>query len=218
MKILFVSLFFALVVSLVSLPGFAQTSFYGEQPQSIYSPSYQRQLQRLANPQAYRNNSNTIIYGNPYGYNPYGYAPAYGQYPLISSPQAIGGGIFNFRIGNNTVQYWRAPSGYYYPYGAYRGLPYVPTVIYQQSGAAPAPAQPPLSAMIKDVREYLSETNKEGKLSSGDYESLSRRLKDLMLKEQSLRSSSGGSLDEGQEEQLRQDFQKLSDEITFRMK
>ena len=165
------------------------------------------------------------IYANPYG-NPYAnpyvnpYVNPYGAYPVnpysgvvYGAPVPIGGGLFNLRLGNTQFSYWRAPSGYYYPW--YQGYS-APVVIVQENQAAPA--QPAVSTIMADMDNFLSTAKTKGRLSDTDFTHLNTRLKDLERMSDSMRQGNGGSLSADQEQDMRNNLQLLGQEISHRLK
>jgi hypothetical protein len=168
-------------------------------------------------------------YANPYA-NPYyrpGVRPFYGtpQYPVYGAPvygaPAYGapvpstGGYFRF---GNFGGYWRAPSGYYYPWMVRPGVAYgaQPIVVVQQ-GATTA-SKPPISTMFSDIEKYLDESKEKSKVSVNDYTRLSRRLKDITRKYYSMHAAQGGSMNDSDDDNIRRDLDLLSAEIARSVK
>jgi len=152
-------------------------------------------------------------------YNANPYYPAYPVYggPVFGAPVPIGGGAFNISRGGVQYNFWRAPSGYYYPWFRPAGYGYLNQVIVVQQGVS-QPAQPPLSTVFSDLRKFIDESKANGKLADADYEHLSRRLSDLSGKEGSLINSGGGTLDPDAEADLRRDLDQLGAEVSQRVK
>lgn len=143
-------------------------------------------------------------------YSPNPYAPGY---PVYNAPAPLAG-----RYGGIGGSYWRAPSGYYYPWGsAYGYVPVVPPVVVVQQGNS-APAQPSISDTIKDMSTYLDEQNKKGKFNPDDYAHLNRRLNDLRVKQSMLSARNNGTLDSFDEENMRKDLSMLSGDISRRIR
>ncbi len=163
-------------------------------------------------------------------YNAAPYAPVYPQYPgayappgmVYSSPVPMGGGTFSVTRGNTRFNFWKAPSGYYYPWCAQPyayGLGYAPTVIYMQQGQqAPAAAQPPVATMIGDMKKYLVEAKEKGQLSEPDYRHLSLRLGDISKLEEDSLSNSGGSPSPEDDQDIRSKLNELGLEISRAIK
>lgn len=165
-------------------------------------------------------------YGNPYagGYNPYlnpyGNPYSYNGVPFTTfgSPYAVGNGFYGMNANGRNFNFWKAPSGYYYPWTAGYGSGYTaPIVIINQGSNSPTAARPPLSTMFTDTLKYLDEQKAAGKLSQGDYEHLKRRTLDLLSKERDLRTQGGGGLDTDQENSIRADVDTLGGEIARRV-
>ena len=175
--------------------------------------------------------------GSPYGSNPlynpaggYGYNPwvnrygspyAYNGVPISSfgAPVSVGNGFFNLSSNGRNFNFWKAPSGYYYPWTAGYGSSYTaPIVILNNGSSAPQPSQPPLSTMFSDTLKYLDDQKAAGKISDADFTHLKQRALDLLSKERSLRNAAGGTLDQSQEQSIRGDVDSLGGEIARRVK
>jgi hypothetical protein len=146
------------------------------------------------------------------GYGGYGYGA-----PVYAAPVAVPGLTGYFRFGNANLNYWHAPSGYYYPWAA--GSAYVqqqPIYIVQQ-GQTQA-QQPPLSSMFTDMEKYLDDSQKAGKMGQIDYQRLFRRLQDVRGRYDHLRAAGGGTLDSNDEESIRRDAAGLGGEIARAVK
>jgi hypothetical protein len=122
-----------------------------------------------------------------------------------------------FRFGNARLNYWQAPSGYYYPWAA--GAAYVPQqpVYIVQQGQTQA-QQPPISSMFTDMEAYLDDCQKKDKIGQIDYQRLFRRLQDIRSRYDHLRAAGGGVLDAGDEESIRRDAAGLGGEIARAVK
>lgn len=175
--------------------------------------------------------------GSPYGSNPlfnpaggYGYNPwvnrfgspyAYNGVPINSfgAPVSIGNGFFGLSTNGRNLNFWKAPSGYYYPWTYGYGTSYTaPIVIINSGSTTPQPAQPPLSTIFSDTLKYLDEQKAAGKISEVDFTHLKQRCLDLLSKERSLRNAAGGTLDASQEASIRADVDSLGGEIAQRVK
>jgi hypothetical protein len=137
--------------------------------------------------------------------------------PAYYAPQAMGNGYFNFTNNGNQLTYWRAPSGYYYPWYQYQGVPVIYQPIYYSSGTY-AQAQPPLTVIFGDMGKFLDDAKTNGKLNENDYGHLKQRLSDLMGKEEELREANGGTLSSDDESSMRNDLEGLSREISYRVR
>lgn len=159
---------------------------------------------------------------NPY-VNPYGYGYGYGSYglpifttPIYQAPLAVPGISGYFRIGSTAINYWRAPSGYYYPWGC--GINCAQTPIYIVERGVSTPQLPPISSLLSDMEKYLDESRKSDKLSQTDYQRLFRRLQDIRGKYDHERAASGGALDNADEEYTRKSVDLLAGEISRAVK
>ncbi len=156
-------------------------------------------------------------YANQSGYGYYGangYAPTY---PSLGYPVPIVGGGYRFNnVGGFGGAYWRAPSGYYYPWGAGAVYNATPPIIVVQQGSSQA-AQPPVNDMLKDMAAYIEDQNTKKKFKPEDYQHLARRVRDLTTQEASFRSQGNGVLDAGDEENLRKNCAMLSGDISRRV-
>ena len=118
-----------------------------------------------------------------YAPNPYASAfPAYVN-PFTGYSNLMQFGSIGFRSG-----YWRAPSGYYYPWmpRVYSpGVTYgasVPAIVTVDQGRTKA-ARPPLSVVFNDMRQFLDESLANNKIDRATYDRLGLRLEDLQGKE-----------------------------------
>ncbi len=162
-----------------------------------------------------------------YGYNPYQtttgfYNPNVGNinYPAFGTPVNTGGSYYHVPSGSANLPMWKAPSGYYYPWCprptgfAYA---YPMPVLVIENRTQPAPALPPLSTMMSDMEKFLGDSKKDGKITDRDYTNMLQRVKDLKSKERTMRIAAGGTLDPGDETQLRADLDKVGSELTWRL-
>jgi hypothetical protein len=166
---------------------------------------------------------------NPY-YNPYNnpYAqPYYGAPigPLVPyqwsavRPLNLGNAIFSARLGNNiSINFWRAPSGYCYPWMPVAGvLPVYNQVLYYGTGSSePQAKQPSIATQLNDTFKFLDDMKADKTISEADYKSLRQRTTDIQRKEKSYRISQGGELDAGLEAEIRQNLEALGREIGSR--
>ncbi|MBI4532697.1 MAG: hypothetical protein HY711_02025 [Candidatus Melainabacteria bacterium] len=148
----------------------------------------------------------------------YGYPSPYASsYPVYGMPMALPNGYFSISGGGRQLNFWRAPSGFYYPWAYRPYLNYMPPVIVVQQGIS-TPTLPPLTTVFEDLRKFLDESKTKNKLIQTDYDHLNQRLKDLMGKEQSLKIATGGTLEQSTEADLRKDLDALGAEISYRVK
>lgn len=213
-----------------------QAQDQGSIPVSSVKP-YGFQGNPLANPYNPYNPNNPYQnpYGNPYmnpyayGGNPYGATP-YGMYngpigPFVpyqwggGMPVNLGGAAFSARIGNVNLNFWRAPSGYYYPWMG-RPVGYAPIVYMDNSSGGQAQAkQPPIATQISDTLKFLDDSHKDNKLNDSYYQSLTRRAKDIQSKFRSYQiAQGGGDLDAGVEGEIRNDLSNLNKEMSEHIK
>lgn len=170
-------------------------------------------------------------YNNPYYYHPggavyggYTYSGYVGRYniggvtvPVYGSPQLIAGDYYGMNVGGAPYQFWRAPSGFYYPWvGGYAYNSY-PIYAISPDNNTPRQTLPPVSTVISDLDKYLDSAKKNDKITSGDYQSLRQRASDLLSKEKSLAYEEGGTINPDQEDEIRQDVDELSAEVAHRV-
>jgi hypothetical protein len=127
----------------------------------------------------------------------------------------VNGGLFRFNVGGFSGSYWRAPSGYYYPWGAGAYLAPAPVIVVEQGVSQQA--QPPVADMLRDMSSYIEDQNGKKKFKPEDYQHLSRRVKDLMSLDSTMRTRNGGTLDPSDEEKMRRDTAALSGDISRRV-
>lgn len=212
-------------VVLCSVPAIAQQR-YNPSANSGYNGTWSPTSQAAAARNGYGIGQNPYLNQPGYGYygaNPYaqGY-PAYNGYGYgaggvtYGAPVPSAGGYFQFGNAARGGFYWKSPSGYYYPWGGVNyGAP-APVIVVQQGESKPT--QPPIADMFKDIRTYLDEQNGKGKFLPEDYAHLSRRLRDIMQKDSTFASRNGGTLDQVDEDSIRQDLTMLSGDIARRVK
>jgi len=156
--------------------------------------------------------------GGYYGQGTTGYSYGNGYVaPVYAAPVAVPGLTGYFRFGNASINYWRGPSGIYYPWFAGGGYVQQQPVYVVEQGQT-QPSQPPLSSMFTDMENYLDDSQKKGKLSQTDYQRLFRRLQDVRSKFDHQRSAAGGALDSTDEESIRRDVANLGGEIARSIK
>ncbi|MDZ4837762.1 MAG: hypothetical protein SGJ27_28595 [Candidatus Melainabacteria bacterium] len=163
-------------------------------------------------------------YANPYQTTTGFYNPSLGNinYPSFGAPVNTGGSFYRVPSGNTQLPMWRAPSGYYYPWcprpsGFAYAYPMPVLIIENRQSTLPAPALPPISTVMTDMEKYLDDSKKDGKITERDHTNMLRRVKDLKSKERTMRIAAGGSLDPGDETQLRSDLDQVGSELTWRL-
>jgi hypothetical protein len=181
------------------------------------------------NPNSYAGTPYTNPYSNMYGrypggntlYNNTGFGNG-AYYPFGSpyvNPVALGNGMYGFNGGGMNANLWRAPSGYYYPWGVGNSNYSQTIYVDQSSGRAQTVAQqPPLSMQFTDMGQFLDDAHKNGKLSDVDYQSMKRRLTDIHSKERTNRAAGDGFLEEGLDSEIRRDLNGLGKEMSERIK
>ncbi len=194
-------------------------------PQSVGTPAYGNYGYPAGNPYG-----GTPVYNNPYNtmyggyYNPY-YPTYQGRYniggistPVYGTPQLLRDNFYGINAGGMPAQFWRAPSGFYYPWvGGYRYSSY-PIYGVAPTNGSPMQTLPPIKTVISDLDSYLDKAKENGKINAGDYESLRLRANDLLSKEKSLAYEEGGVIDPESEAEIRRDVEGLSAEIAHRVK
>jgi hypothetical protein len=139
----------------------------------------------------------------------------YSNYNVYGRPTLIGNNTYGINVGGNTWGFYRANSGYYYPWlGGYQYTGY--PIFSMAGGSAPVQSLPPLSTMFADLNDYLDTAKDKGKVTDSDYKVLKQRAKDLLSKERSVAYESGG-LDSETERDLRRDVDQLSAEVSRRV-
>lgn len=158
------------------------------------------------------------------GVNPYGYGYGYAGYPIGpfvpyqwggGVPMNLGGAAFSCRIGNFNCNFWKAPSGYYYPWMG-RAMVAAPIIYVDNSQAQPK--APPLSTQFTDTFKFLDDSLKDKKISESDYASLKRRCSDIQSKFKSYQTAGGGQVDAGIEGEIRTDLDNFNKEMSERIK
>jgi hypothetical protein len=172
----------------------------------------------FGSPYPYTNNPSVPnpYYRSPYSYGyrtPYGY----GVNP-VNAFQPYGSDYYGLAFGGRDLRFWRASSGYYYPWVPGFGYTTYPIFMVPQGQSNPAAALPPISVLVNDLGDYLDKAKEKGKVSDNDFLSLKRRANDLLSKEKSLAYEAGGSLDADQEADIRRDVDELSGEVARRVR
>lgn len=144
-----------------------------------------------------------------------GYSNGYSNYSVYGRPTLIGNNTYGINVGGNTWGFYRANSGYYYPWlGGYQYTGY--PIFSMAGGSSPVQSLPPLSTMFADLNDYLDTAKDKGKVSDSDFKTLKQRARDLLSKERSVAYESGG-LDTETEKDLRRDIDQLSAEVSRRV-
>ena len=149
------------------------------------------------------------------GYGNYGYG-GYGA-PVYTAPAAVPGLSGYFRFGGAGLNYWQAPSGYYYPWSGGSNVVQQQPIYIVQNGQTQQQL-PPVASMFTDMESYLDDCQKHKKLEEAQYTRLFRRLQDLRSKYDHQRSAGGGILDPGDEQSIRVDVSNLAGEIARAVK
>jgi len=191
---------------------------YGTCP-NTYSPNPYVPNPYVPNPYGYYYNPTGTVYsGNPYS----GYVGRYNingvSIPVYSPPQLISGNLYGINVGGVPSQYWRAPSGFYYPWVGGYGYTRYPIFVVPPNTTTPSQTLPPIHTLISDLDDYLDKAKEKGKIDSNNYQSLRLRANDLLSKEKSLAYEEGGTLDPGDEAGIRRDVEELSAEVARRVK
>ncbi len=189
-----------------------------------------------ANPYGSVGNPYANPYGNGFG-NPYvnGVPNAYGNYPgsrmynpggvvypfgsPYVNPVALGNGLYSFNGGGINANLWRAPSGYYYPWGV-GANPYSQIIYVDQTGGRnhTVAQQPPLSMQFTDMNQFLDDAHKNGKINDSDYASMKQRLKDIQGQERSYRIAGDGYMEDSADAEIRQKLKDFAKLMTERIK
>ncbi|HEY9776773.1 MAG TPA: hypothetical protein V6C81_23620 [Planktothrix sp.] len=163
---------------------------------------------------------NGVYYRGATGY-PYSYQQPYGfGYPGYNYgvPTVTPNGLYNFGLGKQAINMWRAPSGYYYPwYGMPAGYSQTTILYAPTTSTTPTVQQPPISTTASDMLKFIDEAHGKKEISDGDYEHLRRRVTDLQSKYRDLFSQSNGNVDPQDEQQIRTDLQSAGMEIQGRV-
>lgn len=149
------------------------------------------------------------------GYGGLGYGSVYGM--PIATPIPVGGAAGYFKFGNAAIQYWKAPSGYYYPWGMGAGYGVPNTTYVIQQGVTQA-EKPPLSALFTDMQKYMDDNKDRGRISDADFNHIFRRLQDIRGKYDHDRAAGNGTADASDEEYARRQLELLGSELSMKIK
>jgi hypothetical protein len=194
---------------LLSLPvqaqnghGFGGGSSFGNAGQQMFNPAVVNSP--VANPfNGFGAGLGTGIGGNPGVVAPFFQAPV----PLLSAPGF-------YRLGALNQEYWRSRSGYFYPWGLQGGIG-VP--FYSNNQGQTQAQNPPVYIMLADMRQFLDDMKRNGRLNDADYLHLFHRVQDLQGKyDHSI--AMNGLLDVADEDSIRKDVGQLGSEISHRVK
>jgi hypothetical protein len=136
--------------------------------------------------------------------------------PVGTTPLGIG----YYQLGGlaGGMSYWRAPSGYYYPWGAssiYGAGGYTPThVTYVYQGGAFAESKPSVPSVINDLRRFVEDAKSKQQLDDSNYEQLTVRLNDITEQTRAMSQNNGGTLNVSDEQTVRRALDELITEIT----
>lgn len=141
----------------------------------------------------------------------------------VSAPTPFGYGQNYYTVDtpNATYRFWRAPSGYYYPWFHYP-VGFVPPYgwavpIYINQGNV-QPQRPSMTQVFDDLSNFLTQSLKEGKLPENYYAQLTKRLNDLKRKASLLKFQEGGTLSDSTEEDLRTELDNFSKDVSYRLR
>ena len=181
-------------------------AYYGGNPNT--NPYYQ-------NYPVYRTYPN----GNPY------YSPYLGRYningatiPVFGAPQPLGSNLYGITYGGSPAQFWRAPSGFYYPWAGGYSYNQYPILVMPPTGANPVRTLPPITTVVSDLDSYLNKAKETGKISKENYYNLQQRAHNILNKAQDDAQANGGTIDPDQEADLRKEVEDLSAEVAYRVK
>lgn len=219
----------SVILSLVACQlTFAQDAYNRAEHARLYPDYSQGGYNQSAHGQQYPDYSQRNNYRPYYGQQRYynapfgapGYGTPYGAAGFTAPvPLNYGNGYYIMRSPTATYQFWKAPSGYYYPWYNYRGSDplygYGVATSYNQGNLQAQ--QPQLSVVYQDLSKFLLQAKTEGKLSDNEYSQLNRRLNDLIGKTNSMLIHEG-TLTDTEEEDLRSEFDKLSQEVSVRLR
>jgi hypothetical protein len=156
-------------------------------------------------------------YYNNSGIGYYRPNPNASQFPAYSAPISLGGGYYQLGGLTERLGYWRAASGYYYPWfpAVYMpGVAYGPNeVIYSVQGGQLAPTQPPVGSVLSDMRQFVEQAHEKNQLDQTNYENMFRRVNDLTARASEFSAKNGGTLTAADEQQIRKEIDLLSADL-----
>jgi hypothetical protein len=158
-----------------------------------------------------------FMYYNNAGVGYYTPNPTATQFPAYALPIPLGGGYYQLGGLTERLGYWRAPSGYYYPWCPpiyMPGVAYSPAAaIYQIQQGLLTPTQPSVGAMISDMRTFIENAKEKGQLDESNYENFFRRVNDLSARASDLSAKNGGMLNITDDRSMRKEIDHLSADI-----
>lgn len=134
------------------------------------------------------------------------------------SPVSLGGGYYQLGGLTERIGYWRAASGFYYPWfpAVYMpGVKYGPVgTVYSVQEGMFAPAHPSIGQMLADMREYIEIAKDKRLLDAAMYQNLYRRVNDLTALATALITKDGGALSPQHENELRKTLDLLGADLS----
>lgn len=158
-----------------------------------------------------------VFYYNNAGAGYYRANPLAPQYATFPAPISLGGNYFQLGGLTGRMGYWRASSGYYYPW-----CPpvYMTTVTYPPAPAVYAitdgllaPTQPPVGSIIADMRQFIDDAKNKKQLDQSNYESIFNRLNQITAQSSELAARNGGLLTVSDEREIRKQLDLLSADL-----
>lgn len=139
------------------------------------------------------------------------------QFPSYVSPVPLGGGYFQFGGIGARAGYWRSPAGYYYPWcpGVYSvgmSMPQTQT-IYMINDGALSPAQPSVSAVIGDMKNFVEDARSKNQIDESNYDALTQRISAITSNVSMLSDKNGGRLNSQDEMSVRRELDLAITEI-----
>jgi hypothetical protein len=156
-------------------------------------------------------------YYNNAGVGYYTANPMMPQYPVYPAPVALGENYFAFGGLSSRLGYWRAPSGYYYPWCPPVYLPGVvypaAAPIYMMDQGAISAANPPVGLIINDMRLFIEDAKSKRQLDQSNYENIFNSLNEITARAADLGAKSGGKLNATDDTNIRRDLDVLAAQI-----
>jgi hypothetical protein len=149
-----------------------------------------------------------VPYYNNAGMGYYRANPTAAGFPAYAQPVSLGGGYYQLGGLTQRLGYWRAASGFYYPWfpAVYMpGVKYDPIgTIYAVKDGVFAPARPTVGQALADMREYIETAKDKKQLDEASYQNFYRRVNELTQQATDLTLKDGGTLSPDHELTLRQ--------------
>ncbi len=143
--------------------------------------------------------------------------PMMGQYPVYPAPVSLGDSYYAFGGMNSRMGYWRAASGYYYPWCSPVYLPGVAysssAPIYMMDQGNLVPAKPSVATVISDMRQFIDDAKPKKQLDQSTYEYVFNTLNQISDRTDALSAKNSGTLDPSDETTLRRDLDLLGADI-----